>query len=61
MPTFSHKTQSQLANFFSQAGAFVSSRVREEGEFPERNHISCFDYEHGYAEFDGKHWSLTVW
>ena len=60
MPTFTHKTQAQLANFFAFAGPFLKSTVREEGTFPKRKHISCFSYLHGYAEFDGKHWSLML-
>jgi hypothetical protein len=58
---FSHKTQSQLAVFFAEAGKFVRSRVREEGTFPKRKHVTCFDYERGYAEFDGQHWALAIW
>lgn len=60
MPTFSHKTQSQLANFFAAAGQFLKSTVREEGSFPKKKHISCFSYLNGYAEFDGTAWSLLL-
>lgn len=53
-------TQATLAKFFVKAGQLKNYWFRSEGEFPKVVHIACFEYERGFAEYDGSEWSLHL-
>lgn len=49
-----------MDQFFSKAGALISTTQLESGTSPQRVFTVRFTYENGYSEYNGREWTYQI-